>query len=194
MFERLSRRLVFLSSSSWGQAVLAVVAFAESSFFPLPAEVLFIPMCLARPDRAWRYALLTALASILGGAFGWMIGHFLFDMVALPLLQFWHAVPAFEALKAETGIGTILLLLVTSGVAHLPPMKVVTILSGVIGFNFWLFLLAAIVARGVKFALLGWALARYGERVAEFIQRRLAVLAAVALGLGALIWIVLKVV
>lgn len=192
MIDRLTRYLLKLAASPWGEAVLALIAFAESSFFPLPAEVLFVPMCLAQPRRAMRYAVITALASIAGGAFGWMIGHYLFDLVALPLLQFWNAVPAFEALKAETGTGTILLLLVTSGAAHLPPMKVVTILSGVIGFEFWLFLLAAVIARGVKFVLLGWALARYGEAVADVIRRRLALLAGIAIVAGAALWVALQ--
>jgi len=188
MLQRLSQRLVTLSASPWGEAALVAIAFAESSFFPIPAEVMFVPMCLARPDRAWRYAILTALASIAGGAFGWVIGHYLFDLVALPILQFWDAVPAFESLKAQTGTGTILLLLVSSGAAHLPPMKIVTILAGVIGFNFWLFMLAAIVARGAKFALLGWVLARFGESVAEVIRKRLALVAGIAILVAAALW------
>ena len=191
MFERLSRRLLDLSGSPWGEAVLAGVAFVESSVFPVPAEVLFIPMCLARPDRAMRYAVLTAIASIAGGAFGWLIGHFLFDLVAQPVLVFWHAVDEFEALKAATGEETILVLLITSGVAHLPPMKVVTILAGLIGFNFWLFMAAAVVARGTKFLLLGWVLARYGEVVADVIQRRLALFATIAIVALAAVWAVL---
>lgn len=191
MFERLTHRLAAMTVSPWAEAVLAAVAFVESSVFPLPAEVMFVPMCLARPDRAMRYAALTAVASILGGCFGWLIGHYLFDAVALPILQFWNAVLAFETLKAETGTGTILLLLITSGVAHLPPMKVVTILSGVIGFSFPLFLLSAIVARGAKFALLGWALSRWGEAVMELIQRRLALAAGIAIVVGAVVWAVL---
>ena len=192
MWNRLTRRLVEMAASAWGEATLMAVAFVESSVFPLPAEVLFVPMCLAKPERAMRYALLTAIASIAGGAFGWLIGHYLFDLVALPILQFWNAVPAFETLKAETGTGSILLLLVTSGAAHLPPMKVVTILSGVIGFNFWLFLAAAIVARGVKFAVLGWALARYGETVADVIRRKLALLAGFAIVCGGALWVALQ--
>jgi len=188
MFDRFIRRLRDLTASPWGEAVLVAVAFAESSVFPVPAEVLFIPMCLAQPSKVWRFALLTALASIAGGAFGWMIGYYLFDLIALPALEFWHAVPAFDALKAETGDGAILLLLVTSGVAHLPPMKIVTILAGLIGFNFWLFMAAAIVARGAKFALLGWALARYGEAVADVIHRRLALVAGIAIVLLAVLW------
>lgn len=189
MFERLTQRLLAEARSPRAEAVLAVVAFVESSVFPLPAEVIFLPMCLTRPERALRYAAIAATASVLGGIFGWMIGHFLFDVVAAPILNFWHSMPAFEALKAQTGTGTVLLLLVTSGAAHLPPMKVVTILAGAIGFNLPLFILAAVVARGTKFLLLGWALSHYGAALADVIQRRLASLALVVLVVGLAIWL-----
>lgn len=189
MFERLTQRLLTEARSPRAEAALAVVAFIESSVFPLPAEILFLPMCLANPDRALRYAAIAAVCSVLGGIFGWMIGFYLFDLIAAPILNFWHSMPAFEALKAQTGTATILLLLVTSGIAHLPPMKVVTILAGAIGFNLWLFIAAAIVARGAKFFLLGWALARYGEPIAELIRKRLALVAAIVIVAGAALWL-----
>ena len=189
MFERLTQRLLAEARSPRAEAALAIVAFVESSVFPLPAEVIFLPMCLTRPERAMRYAAIAAVASVLGGIFGWMIGHFLFDVIAAPILNFWHSMPAFEALKAQTGTGTILLLLITSGAAHLPPMKVVTILAGAIGFNLPLFILAAVVARGVKFFLLGWALQRWGEPIAELIQKRLATAALIVLALVIVLWL-----
>lgn len=189
MFERMTQRLLIEASSPRAEGVLAVVAFVESSVFPLPAEVIFLPMCLARPERALRYAAIAAVASVLGGIFGWMIGHFLFDLIAAPILNFWHSMPAFEALKAKTGSGTILILLITSGVAHLPPMKVVTILAGAIGFNLPLFILSAIVARGVKFFLLGWALAHYGAAIADVIHRRLAQTALIVIVVAAAVWL-----
>ncbi|MGV8986758.1 MAG: YqaA family protein [Cypionkella sp.] len=189
MFERLKQRLVAEARSPRAEATLATVAFVESSVFPLPAEVIFLPMCLIRPERALRYAAIAAVFSVLGGIFGWMIGHFLFDLIAAPILNFWHSMPAFERLKAATGTGTILLLLVTSGVAHLPPMKVVTILAGAIGFNLWLFILSAIVARGIKFFVLGWAMARYGAAIADVIARRLATAAIVLIVVAAALWL-----
>jgi membrane protein YqaA with SNARE-associated domain len=189
MFERLTQRLVTEARSPRAEAVLAFVAFVESSVFPLPAEVIFLPMCLARPERALRYAAIAAVASVLGGIFGWMIGHYLFDLVAAPILNFWHSMPAFERLKAATGTGTILILLITSGAAHLPPMKVVTILAGAIGFNLPLFILAAIVARGTKFFLLGWALAKYGAAIADVIARRLALVAIVVIVAALALWL-----
>ena len=189
MFDTLTQRLVAEVRSPRATASLAVVAFIESSVFPLPAEVLFIPMCLAKPERAMRYALIATTASVLGGIFGWMIGHFLFDLIAAPILNFWHSMPAFEALKARTGTGTILVLLITSGVAHLPPMKVVTILAGAIGFNLWLFIAAGVVARGAKFLILGWALWRYGAPIAELIRKRLATAALIVIVAGAALWL-----
>lgn len=180
------------AASRYAEAALGLVSFVESSVFPVPAEVLFLPMCLNRPERALRYAAIAAVTSVLGGIFGWMIGFYLFDAVARPILQFYNALDAFEALKAQTGSGTILVLLVTSGLAHLPPMKVVTILSGVIGFNLGLFILAAVVARGAKFLVLGWALKAYGPAIAHVIRRRLALAAVMVIVAAAASWLAVK--
>ena len=97
--------------------------------------------------------------------------------------------PAFEALKAQTGTGMLVVLLLTSGAAHLPPMKVVTILAGAVGVNLWLFIFVAVVARGGKFFLMGWALQRYGAPLAEVLAKRMALVAVVVLvGLGVVFW------
>ena len=176
------------SRSPYAAWALAAVSFVESSVFPLPAEVLFLPMCLSRPDRSMRYALIATVASVLGGIFGWLIGHYFFDLIALPVLQFYNGVDAFNQLKTATGTGTILVLLITSGLAHLPPMKVVTILSGVIGFSLPLFIAAAVVARGAKFFALGWALKTYGPVLADVIQRRLAMVAGAVIVALAVAW------
>lgn len=154
-------------------AVLGAVSFVESSVFPIPADVLFVPMCLARPDRVWRYALIASVTSVLGGILGWAIGHWAFDLIARPLLEFYGKMAAFETLKGETGTWAILIMLVTSGLAHLPPMKVVTILSGVVAFDLKLFIVSAIVARGGRFYLLAFLLNRYGVRITAFIEKRM---------------------
>lgn len=192
MFRRLMDWTLAWAGSRYATVALAVVSFVESSVFPLPAEILFLPMCLARPDRAMRYALIASVASVAGGIFGWLIGHYFFDLIALPVLKFYNGVDAFNQLKAATGTGTILLLLVTSGLAHLPPMKVVTILSGVVGFSLPLFILAAVVARGIKFFVLGWALKTYGPAIADVIHRRLATVAIVVIVAVAAVWLALK--
>lgn len=191
MFRNLTQRALIWSRSPNAEWALGGVSFVESSFFPLPTEVLFIPMCLTRPDRALRYAVIAGIMSVLGGVFGWCIGYFFFDLIARPLLEFYNGMQAFENLKAATGTTAIFLMLVTSGVAHLPPMKVVTILSGVVGFSLPLFILAAIVARGGKFLLLGWALKTWGPALADVIQRRLATAAVVTIVAGVALWLAL---
>lgn len=192
MFRKLYDWTLRWAASRHAEKALGAVSFVESSVFPIPADVLFVPMVLARPDRAWRYALLATITSVLGGVFGWLVGHYAFDLIAKPLLEFYGKIDAFQALTDATGTGTILLLLVTSGFSHLPPMKVVTILSGVVSFDLTLFILSAIVARGGRFYLLAWLLRRYGKPMAEFVERRFTLIAAALFGLIAVAWVVLK--
>jgi membrane protein YqaA with SNARE-associated domain len=171
---------------------LAFIAFVESSVFLVPADVLFLPMALSRPDRAYRYALVATVASVLGGIAGWFIGHYAYDAVARPILEFYGKYDDFENLRKGAGIGVVTLLLITSGAAHLPPIKVVTILSGVIGVNLGLFILLAVVARGGRFLLLAWLLRRYGEPIREFIEKRLGLIAGAAAAALILLYIVVK--
>jgi membrane protein YqaA with SNARE-associated domain len=156
---------------------LAFIAFVESSVFLVPADVLYLPMALSRPDRAYRYALVATVASVLGGIAGWFIGFYAYETIARPVLEFYGKLDAFDALRLSTGTGFILLMLVTSGLAHLPPIKVVTILAGVIGFPLGWFILSAIVARGARFLFLAWLLRSYGEPIRDFIEKRLGLLA-----------------
>lgn len=194
MFKRLYDWTLAWARSRHAPAALGTISFVESSVFPIPADVLFIPMCAARPDKAMRYAFLASLTSVLGGIFGWMIGYFAFEHVARPILQFYHKLDAFEALRADVAGNTwlILVLLVTSGLAHLPPMKVVTILSGLVAFNLPLFILSAIVARGARFYGLAWLLQRYGEQVLAFIEKRLTLIVGLVLALLALLYLGIK--
>ena len=144
-----------------------------------------MPKVLSRPEKAMSYALIASVGSVVGGILGWLLGFYLFDLLAGPVLEFYGKMDSFVALRDSTGDGAILLMLVTSGAVHLPPMKVVTILAGVIAFNLPLFILAAIVARGGKFFALAWALRRYGPAVVDVIERRFTLV--VGLGLVALL-------
>ncbi len=191
MFARLTRWTRTWAASPYGEWGLGLISATESSVFPVPTEVLFVPMCLLRPDRALRYGAIAAVGSILGALLGWLIGYYLFDLIALPILEFYDGVARFNALKSATGTGMILVLLITSALAHLPPMKVVTILSGVIAFNLPLFILAAVVARGGKFLALGWVLKTWGPAIADVIIRRMTNIAIAAMvGLAGL-WLAL---
>lgn len=192
MLKRLYDWTLRWAGSRHAPAALGVVSAIESSVFPVPAEVLFLPMCLAHPERSYRYALIASIGSVLGGILGWLLGYYLFDLLARPVLEVYGKLDAFEALKASTGDGAILLMLITSGAAHLPPMKIVTILAGVIAFNLPLFILAAIVARGGKFFVLAWALRRYGAAIVDVIERRFTWVAVGVLVALALVYAAVK--
>ena len=170
MLRRLYDWTLSLAARKSAEYWLAFIAFIESSVFLVPADVLFLPMALARPDRAYRYALIATVASVLGGIAGWFLGHYAYEAVARPVLEFYGKLDEFEALRTSSGDGFILLMLVTSGVAHLPPIKVVTILAGLIDFNLGWFIVSAIVARGARFFFLAWLLRRYGEPIRHFIE------------------------
>lgn len=159
---------------------LAIIAFVESSFFLVPADVLFVPMVLARPKRAYFYAAIATAASVLGGILGWMIGHYAFEAIARPVLTFYGKLDTFQQMAGSVNWETILLLLVTSGAAHLPPIKVVTILSGVANFSLFWFVISATVARGARFFALAWLLNRYGDEMRHFIEKRLSLITGVA--------------
>ena len=192
MLRRLYEWTLQWAGSRYAELALAMISFVESSIFPLPAEVLFVPMCLSRPEKAMRFALIATVTSVLGGIAGWLIGFYFFDLIAQPILQFYGKLQAFEDLKARTSDGAILTLLITSGLAHLPPMKVVTILSGVIGFDLKLFVLSAIVVRGAKFFALAWALARYGEMMVTVMAQRFLWLALGVIATAGLIWLLVR--
>jgi membrane protein YqaA with SNARE-associated domain len=171
MRDRLYARTWALASSPHAITVLAFVAFAESSFFPLPPDLLLIPMVLARPSRAFLLAGLCTLMSVLGGFLGYAIGYLLFDTVGRPILEFYHAMDRYEALKtafAQWGAWIIII----KGLTPIP-YKLVTIASGVAQFPLLTFGLASLVSRSLRFFLLAALLWRFGEPVRAFIERRL---------------------
>ena len=178
MLRRLYDWTMSLAGRPTAEVWLALIAFIESSVFLMPADVLFVPMAIARPERAYRYAIVATVFSVLGGIAGWYLGHYAFEGVAKPILQFYGKLDAFDALRSSSSRDAILLMLVTSGLAHLPPIKVVTILSGAAGVNLWLFIASAIVARVARFLALAWLLRRYGEPIRHFIEKRLGPVAA----------------
>lgn len=158
---------------------LGVIAFVESSFFLIPADVLFVPMALARPLRAYRLALIATVFSTLGGIAGYALGYYAFEALARPVLAFYGKLGAFETLRACAGPDTTLILLATSGLAHLPPIKVVTILAGAVHIGLGFFVLSCVLARGFRFFALAFLLRRYGPAIRHFIERRLKVIAVV---------------
>ena len=180
MLKQLYNWTLSLAARKSAEVWLAVIAAIESSVFLIPADVLFLPMALSRPDRAYRYALIATLASTVGGIAGYLLGAFAFEALAQPVLQFYGKLEAFQALKACAGRETTMLLLITSGLAHLPPIKVVTILSGVVQVGLAFFIASCLIFRGARFFGLAWALKRYGEPIKSFVENRLGLIAGVA--------------
>lgn len=182
MLRTLYLRTLTLAASPRAPWWLAVVSFAESSFFPIPPDVLLVPMALARPRQAWRLATICTVASVLGGAFGYFIGYAVFDQLAQPILQLYgygERFAAFQAMYAEWGLWVILI----KGLTPIP-YKIVTIASGAAHFDFWVFMAASIVTRGGRFFIVAALLHFYGEAVRDFIDRRLTlVTTGVAVGI-----------
>ncbi len=181
-----------LAARKSAEVWLAVIAFIESSVFLVPADVLFLPMALARPARAYRYAGVATIASTLGGIAGYFLGSFAYESLAKPVLAFYGKLESFEALKACTSEDTLVMLLITSGLAHLPPIKVVTILAGVAQVSFVFFVLSCVIARGTRFFALAWALQRYGEPVKSFIENRLGLIAGLAAAILVALYLAVK--
>ena len=154
--------------ASW---IMGSVSFAESSFFPIPPDVMLIPMSLARPDKAWFYATLCTLTSVAGGILGYLIGAVLYDSVGHYLIQLYgygDKVEAFREAYNEYGAWIILL----KGLTPIP-YKIVTITSGFAGYNIFLFIVLSVIARGMRFYFVAFLLNRYGERARAIIEERL---------------------
>lgn len=160
---------------------LAGVSFAESSVFPIPPDALMIPMILARPDRAFAIATVALFASVAGGLAGYAIGWGLFEAVGRPVLDFYGRAEAAEAFNArfnDWGAWAVLV----AGVTPFP-YKVITIMSGWTGLNLAVFVVASLIARGLRFYLLALLLWRFGPPVRAFVERRLALVFTVFVAL-----------
>jgi membrane protein YqaA with SNARE-associated domain len=147
------------------------MSFAESSFFPIPPDVMLIPMVLANRARAWLYAAIATVASVLGGIGGYAIGYFLYETLGRWLIAAYGLGPQFEAYRAaynEWGLWIILI----KGMTPIP-YKIVTIASGAAAFDFRVFVAASILTRGARFFLVAGLLYWLGDPIRDFIERRL---------------------
>jgi membrane protein YqaA with SNARE-associated domain len=172
---------------------MGAISFAESSFFPVPPDVMLIPMSLARPERAYVMAAWCTAASVAGGIVGYMIGWLLYDSVGAWLMQIYgytDKVEGFRAAYAEWGAWIILL----KGLTPIP-YKVVTITSGFAGYNLGLFIVFSIIARAGRFFLIAFLLHRYGDQARVMIEKRLGLYvtlgaAVVVIGLVAAVYLI----
>lgn len=171
MLRSLYNRTMALADHPHALWWLALVAFVESSFFPIPPDVLMIPMILARPSRAWLIALVALAASVLGGLLGYAIGAFFYDGIGQPILEAMgkgDAMLAFNTRFNDFGFWAVL------GAGITPfPFKVITIMSGWTGMPLGTFVATAILARAFRFFLVAALLWKFGTPIRDFIEKRL---------------------
>jgi membrane protein YqaA with SNARE-associated domain len=178
MLRRLYDWTLSLAGRPSAPYALAAVSFAESSFFPVPPDVMLVPMMLARPDRAWAYALICTAASVVGGVLGYMIGLFLYDSIGSWLFQIYGLAEGAETFRhsyAEYGHWVILL----KGLTPIP-YKLVTITSGFAGYSLFWFVVLSIVTRGARFFIIALLMTRLGPAIKRLIDRHFNVIATLA--------------
>ncbi len=174
------------SSEKW----LAGISFAESSFFPIPIDLMLIPMVLANRLKAWRLATITLIFSVLGGIAGYVIGAALFETIGQPIVEFYGYESQFANFQGYYDEWGILIVLV-AGFTPIP-FKVVTIASGVVAMNPLLFVLSSIPARGARFYLVAGLLWKFGEPIRAFIEERLGLVTSAMMVLGIAGFVVIK--
>ena len=158
--------------SAW---ILGLVSFAESSFFPIPPDILLIPMVIAKRVRAWTYAFICTFSSVLGGMVGYGIGYFFYNSIGIIIIDAYHLSNSFSAFENYYNQYGILIVL---GAGFTPfPFKFITIASGVFNLNILLFIITAIVARGLRFYLIAGLLFVFGEKIKVLIDKYFNILA-----------------
>jgi len=170
---------------------MAIVSFCESSFFPIPPDVMVVPMILARRNQAYWIATVCTVSSVLGGVLGYGIGMFLYDSVGQWLIRFYGMGEGIEQFREQFRTWGIEIILI-KGLTPIP-FKLVTIASGIAGFSFPAFVVASAATRGARFFAIAWLLKRYGAPMQDFIERRLTLVGwtAVALLVGGFVLVAL---
>jgi membrane protein YqaA with SNARE-associated domain len=177
MMRRLYDWMMGMAGSPRAPWALAIVAFIESSFFPIPPDVMLIPMVLRDRSKAWWYATIATVASVLGGLLGYAIGYFFFEAIGKPILNFYgkeHALDSFIQFVHEYGVEAVII----KGMTPIP-FKVVTIAAGVAKMDLLAFVGASIIARAMRFYLVAALLYFFGQPIREFIEHRLTLVTTV---------------
>ena len=174
MLRKLSDWTLNLAAHKHALFALALLSFIESSIFPIPPDILLIPMVLAMRDRAWLVAGVCTVASVIGGMMGYGIGFFMYEQIGKPILDFYHyslKFSEFQVTYNQWGAWAVFF----AGITPFP-YKVITILSGMTGLSLPVFIIASIIARGMRFFIIAALLWKYGDAIRAFIERRLGVM------------------
>jgi len=179
MLRRLYDWTLSLAARPSAPYALALVSFSESSFFPVPPDVMLVPMMLARPDKAWSYALICTVASVVGGILGYFIGLGLYDSIGAWLFQLYGLAEGAETFRhayAEYGHWVILL----KGLTPIP-YKLVTITSGFAGYHLGWFIVLSILTRGARFCIIALLMSKFGPRIKSIIDNNFNLVAGLAI-------------
>lgn len=190
LLQKLYRWTISWASRPEGHYALFAVAFAESSFFPIPPDVLLIALCLGAPRKSFRFALICLVGSIVGGMAGYGIGQWAYELLGRPIVEFYHAQAVMDRIQDwyhTYGLWGILAAAITP-----IPYKVFTIASGLFGYPFWWFVLASAFGRGLRFFCVAGLIWLFGPTAQRFIERYLNLLAWLCLALLLLGFLALK--
>ena len=174
MYKKLYLKSLELAAHKSSEFYLALVSFIESSFFPIPPDVMIVPMVMARKDRFIRIFLNATIFSVLGGIFGYFIG-FIFSDLAISVVEFYNYEDKVNNLKARLSEGSGLYIwLITLFLAGFTPLpfKVFTITSGLISFNIFIFIIICLISRGLRFFIVSYFTFRFGEPFVNFIEKK----------------------
>jgi membrane protein YqaA with SNARE-associated domain len=183
MLRSLYDRTMKLAAHRHATGWLIAISFIESSFFPIPPDVMLIPMVLAARDRAWRLAFYCTLASVAGGCFGYAIGHYLYETVGVWIVNLYHLEREFEVAR-QAFIDNAIKIMMIKGMIPIIPYKLITITAGVAQMDFLTFTITSFIVRAMRFFLVAWLLWKFGPPVRDFIEKRLGLVTTLgAIGL-----------
>lgn len=178
MLKSLYNWMIRVAGTRHADKALAVASFAEASFFPIPPDVMLIPMVLARPEKAWRTAAICSIASVVGGFLGYAIGYYVQPLGHWILALFGHpnGLTEFRCFFAKYGAAVILI----KGLTPIP-YKLVTIAAGLAQFNLWLFFVCSAVTRSARFFILAAVVKRFGPEITEMMEKRFYLVSTIVL-------------
>lgn len=181
IIRRLYDWVLHWAHTPYGVRALFVLAFAESSFFPIPPDVLLIALAISIPAKAFRYALICSIGSVLGGLFGYFIGWQLMDIIGSPIIRLYNLAEQYEVVKHSYEKHNALIVFIA---AFTPiPYKLITITAGAFEINIITFTIASLVGRSARFYIVAWLIYRFGQRIKEFIERYFDILSLIFVGL-----------
>ncbi len=177
MLRKLYDWVLHWAETPYGSWALFILAFAESSFFPIPPDVLLIALAISIPAKAFRYALICSAGSVLGGIAGYVIGYQFMDLIGFRILNFYGLMEKYDIISDLYGRYNAWAV----GIAGFTPVpyKVFTISAGAFKINFPVFLMASVVSRSARFFLVGWLIYKFGAEIRSFIDRYFNILAVV---------------